>query len=543
MCEEKPNMQRHILMILLMASASMLFGQTSGESTGLVSYKSSQNIYIKFDHTAGIEVGDTLYFRINGELIPVLEVKHTSSLSVMGALIGDASVEIDDTVVHKTRAVTEQPEESDEPQDREDLPAPVEDPVAPEPEESEDDHSPVQSIRGKVSVSMYQHMYGGEVATDVQRMRYIFSLNARNISDSRFSAETYVSYRHQYEDWQPDDSDRSRALRVYSLALNYDFTEQTSVTVGRKVNTNIANIGAVDGIQAEHQMGNFTAGGFAGWRPDYRDYGFNTDLLQYGGFVAHRTSIKHGALQNSLAIVEQKNNGITDRRFTYLQHSSSLTKSIRLFASAEFDLYSRVDSTTDNGIHFTSTYVSLQYRPSRKITFQGSYDARKNVIYYETYKNFIDNLIEQEMRQGLRFRATYRFIKHMTLGSSIGYRFQKDHGSNSMNVHGYLSHSRVPLINASVMATAIWLRNDYLNGAVYGVRLSRDIVKQKLYGELEYRMVNYNYGNSGLNLKQDIVGATLSWRIRKKLSLSVDYEGVFAEQPNSRVHLNLVQRF
>jgi hypothetical protein len=44
-------------------------------------------------------------------------------------------------------------------------------------------------------------------------------------------------------------------------------------------------------------------------------------------------------------------------------------------------------------------------------------------------------------------------------------------------------------------------------------------------------------------LHQDIVGASISWRIRKKLSLSVDYEGVFGEQPNNRIHLNLIQRF
>jgi hypothetical protein len=265
--------------------------------------------------------------------------------------------------------------------------------------------------------------------------------------------------------------------------------------------------------------------------------------MQYGGFASFRTKTQSGLVQSSIALVEQRNNHVTDRRFAYLQHSSALTKTLSVFDSAEFDLYSMVDSVAENNIRFTSTYLSLQYRPSRKLTLYGSYDARNNVIYYETYKNFIDNLIEQETRQGLRFRATYRVVKYVTLGSSIGYRFQKEQGSNSMNMHYYVSHSRVPLIKASIMASAILLSNDYLHGAVYGVRISRDIIKQKVFGELEYRMVDYQYDRTETTLHQDIVGASISWRIRKKLSLSVDYEGVFGEQPNNRIHLNLVQRF
>jgi hypothetical protein len=166
------------------------------------------------------------------------------------------------------------------------------------------------------------------------------------------------------------------------------------------------------------------------------------------------------------------------------------------------------------------------------------------VIYYETYKNFIDDLIEQETRQGLRFRINYRPVKYVTLGSSVGYRFQKDHGNNSMNMHHYLTHSRLPWIKASVTASAIMLENDYIKGLIYGVRMSRDLIKQKVFGELEYRRVDYQYGNSELALKQNIAGINLSWRVRKNLSLSVDYEGIFEKQKsNNRVHVNISQRF
>jgi len=537
-------MRRYISILLVLIHACIALAQTSEPVEGTVSYKSSQNVYVKFENTAAIREGDTLFIRRGEDLIPALEVKHISSISVMGILLDDVSLEVSDVVLYTPKGHQLRPDEpASNPTTEAVLPAPIEVPMVPVAEEDVPQETLFKErIRGRLSVSMYQHSYGSS-SPNVQRMRYIFSLQANHIKNSRISAETYVSYRHQFEDWSPDNGDRSKALRVYSLALKYDITDRTSIALGRKVNTNIANIGAVDGLQAEHAFGKVTLGAFAGSRPDYRDYGFNKDLMQYGGFIGFRSSTKHGAIQNSVAIVEQRNNHTTDRRFAYIQHSSALSKSLSLFASAEFDLYSMVDSLAENKIHFTSTYISLSYRPSRKFNFSGSYDARNNVIYYETYRNFIDNLLEQEMRQGLRFRGTYRMVKYVTLGASVGYRFQKEQGSNSMNMNYYITHSRVPLIKASMMASAILLRNDYLHGAVYGVRISRDIVKQKVYGEVEYRMAEYQYGNSELTLHQDIFGAQVSWRIRKKLTLSVDYEGVFADKPNNRVHVNLVQRF
>ncbi len=516
--------------------------QTPQPVEGAVSYKSGQNIYIKFNSTAGIQTGDTLFIRQDGVLIPAVEVKNISSISVMGIPIGDVTLNVSDTVVFTPKqAPVAASEETKEPSVPEPVQSPAETTEPPKPPGT----MPAalqESIRGRLSVSMYHTASGGDAPT-TQRMRYIFSLQAKHIQGSKWSAETYVSYRHQFRDWVADNSDRATALRVYTLALRYDFNEFTNVAVGRKINNNITNLGAIDGLHMEHMIHKFTFGGFAGSRPDYTDYSINTNLRAYGGFIGFRTPTAHGTMQSSLAIVEQRNNHTTDRRFAYLQQSGMLSKNLSLFASAEFDLYERVDSVPRNTIHFTSTYLSLQYRPSRKLMLFGSYDARKNVIYFESYKSFIDQLIEQETRQGLRFRATYRMAKTITLGSSIGYRFQKAQGNNSMNMQYYVSQSRIPWIKASGTASVIILHNDYIKGLVYGIRLSRDILKQKVYGELEYRKVNYTYGNSELKLPQDILGVNLTWRIRKKLSLGLDYEGVFAAQSNSHVHLNLVQRF
>ncbi len=95
----------------------------------------------------------------------------------------------------------------------------------------------------------------------------------------------------------------------------------------------------MDGLQAEKTFNKITLGVVAGTRPDYTDYGFNKNLLQYGGYLAFDTKKDDIFTQSSLAFMEQMNNMKTDRRFLYFQHSSSLLKNLYFFGTFEVDLY------------------------------------------------------------------------------------------------------------------------------------------------------------------------------------------------------------
>jgi len=61
-----------------------MFGQAANEtSKGIVSYVSSQNVYVQFVNTDGIEPGDTLYSQTNDMYIPALIVKEKSTISCL----------------------------------------------------------------------------------------------------------------------------------------------------------------------------------------------------------------------------------------------------------------------------------------------------------------------------------------------------------------------------------------------------------------------------------------------------------------------------
>ena len=76
-----------ILLFLVLSLA--LFGQANDMSKGIVSYISSQNIYVQFVNTDGIEIGDTLFALKNDSYIPALKVKETSSISCLCTILND----------------------------------------------------------------------------------------------------------------------------------------------------------------------------------------------------------------------------------------------------------------------------------------------------------------------------------------------------------------------------------------------------------------------------------------------------------------------
>ena len=141
-------------------------------------------------------------------------------------------------------------------------------------------------------------------------------------------------------------------------------------------------------------------------------------------------------------------------------------------------------------------------------------------------------------------RVTFRPAKYLSVGVSGGFRSQKGVPRPSKNLRTNLTYSRIPILKLSATASATLLQSAFLDGRIFGLRLSREIIKGKVSGSAIYRNVHYQYLSSESILNQHIAGVTLSWRIQKKLSLSLSFEGTFEKKKRSdRIRLNLIKRF
>ncbi len=526
----------------MMSGGAQVVTDTLG---GEVTYKTSQNIYVKFKSTKLISVGDTLFLTKDGIIIPALIVNNLSTTSCVGNPLTDQPIEAGIRIIARVR-LNPQVLPTDTMANTTPLASQIEEATErslSEKPNQEKAGAEKSETKGRISAAAYINFAENPLANK-QRMRYTLTANSRRIGQTGLSAEVYMSFRHTVDEWQEVQENFKRAFKVYSLALEYDLGNGVRMWAGRKTNFSISNIGAIDGFQAEKRWKKAFVGAIVGSRPDLTDYGYNPTMVEYGVYAGNILEGHNGTMQNTLAFVEQRNNSMTDRRFAYFQHLNSMIKRISIFTSFEFDLYKLENDQPQNTLDITSIYFSVRYRTSDKLSFFGSYDARNNVIYYASYKNFIDQLLDEETRQGFRFSFTYRPWKKITIGSNAGYRFQKDNPGVSKNLNSYITVSRIPGLQIAATASALFIQSAYLKGAIYGIRISRDIVKGKIFGELEYRTVQYHYKNVEIPLDQSIIGVHLSWRATKLFSLSANYEGELNnKQITSRIYTNITQRF
>lgn len=530
-----------------------LSGQTQSNALeGVVSYVTTQNVYVKFKSTKTISAGDTLFMFLDGNLESALVVDNLSSISCVCSSLLPYQFKIGDRIFAASKNGIESLESKPlETAETEPLIDPL---IVPETYSLEKNETEKflrkQNVSGRISVASYTNLSNTPQGNS-QRMRYTLSLNAKNTRDSRLSAESYISFSHRSKQWNKIQDNVFTGLKIYNLSLKYELGKHASIWAGRKINPKISNMGAVDGIQFEYKTNSITTGVLAGSRPDYRDYSINPSLVQYGVYISHEHTYKRGNAQTSVAFVEQKNTGITDRRFTYLQHSNSLVKNLSLFTSAEFELYryrfeTGMDSTNlvkDYLPKLSNIYFSLRYRFSHQASLALSYSARQNIIYYETYKNFIDQLIESETQQGYSLQAFCNPIKKLSFGATGGYRFRKSDQRSSKNLYAYTTYSQIPYLDISATISATLMATSYMNGKIFGLSLSRDIIDHKLSSTVTYRFLDYRFVNSTLGQMQHTGEISLNWRIQKKLSCSFYYEGTFdSKYMYNRVFIQLSRR-
>jgi hypothetical protein len=533
------------IFILFVVLANILEAQTKDTKIieGSISYISSQNIYVKFNSTEGIETGDTLFIKDKNDFNPAVRIDHKSSTSCAGISITNKKLEINAILyAFIFEEVNEVNVEADSTGLTTITPVVIATTSADEIV-TKTSLEPMPTLSGKISVQSYSNFTNNQSSYDYQRWRYTFLLNANRIASSGFSYSQYISFAYRADDWDRISSNFSEALRVYELAIKYNFNERTLLWLGRHLNNKISNISSIDGFQFETGVNEWSFGAAVGSRPDFNNMGLNSKLFEYGAYVNRADLFANGDMQNTLGYFEQTNDFNTDRRFLYYQHSNSAIQNTRIFLSTEVDLFKKVMGESKTDFSLTSLFTSVNIRPSDLFSIMLSYDARKNVIYYETFKTTLDSIIENETRQGFRTRLTLKPVRNLFLGADYGYRFRRGDLKPSNNYGGYITYSQIPVIETSATVSFNRLSSSYTEGDIWTASLNRPIV----YGfdiMLGYRFTSYKFRTGIDELKQNSVSINLNTYLLKPILLNFTYEGIYEnERTSGRLLANLTYRF
>ncbi|RMA57281.1 hypothetical protein [Ulvibacter antarcticus] len=531
---EKDKFMKHyiICILTLFLGASDILAQDDRERlTGTVTFVTSNNVYVRFDTTEDIQIGATLQLN----KVDCLLVSEKSSTSVVCTIINDCEVTKGQTVQYVAAASETIPKEIIEDNVDKSIPAEV---IQPKEPYSVKESIYKEKVNGRISAASYNNF--SNLRENRHRFQSRFSLNADHLSDGKFSLETYIAYRNNYS--VPENyKGRTSIFNVYNLNGTYDVTPSLWVSLGRKINRKASTFGANDGLMVEKHFGNFYVGAVGGFRPDFFDYGFNSDLLQYGGYVGIESKTASIYSSTTLGAMEQTNAGATDRRYVFFQHSSTIASDLNLFGSAEMDIF----GNTGNETRLTNLYLSARYRFSRAANFSLSYDSRKRIVYYETFETEIERLLDEDLaRQGIRARLNVRPTKIIWAGVSYSSRFQSDDQNKSDNIYGYATLTKIPALGGRLNVSYNANTSRYLKSNIISVRHSRDLLKNYVYADIYFRMADYDYITQDNQYTQNYYGVTLNYRISRSWQFNISGEmSQLDEENNFRFYTQLTKRF
>lgn len=536
------------------------FGVAQDAKQGEVTFITANNVFVQFEGTANIAVGDTLLLIKGGTSTPCLLVTSKSSKSCACMIIGKCKVEKKDRVEPpaaqgdlkitpakviyvKKRALrrghrgigvrTRYHEKRNA------------DPAPNDSVEVQVDPKYVQRIKGRISAATYSTFsptYGND-----HRTMYRVVMQADHLDNSKFSADANMNYRRLYPADDESHPQQTRFFDVYNLAVRYEPDTNTTLTLGRKINVNASSLGAIDGFQAEKRFGPFFAGGIIGSRPDIMTYGLNTELLQFGGYGGFAVSSADVRSRATIGLMQQNNAGAVDRRYTYFQQATTINKVLNIFSSFELDLYNALNGQA----RLTNLFVSSSYRFGKKVDLSLSFDSRRQVVYYETLRNNVELLLDDDQaRQGARVRLTAKPFKLVNMGVSLSKRFQSSGQNASDNLNAFLIFSDKAQVLGRWSIQANRNLATYMRSDVISVRHTRPLFHKKMDASLYYRVATYTYAaregavNGGDRIEQNYYGMDLAWYLGSKITITALGEmSTTGAQQNTRMNLSITKRF
>ena len=522
----KKNIKILVLIILFFSSAIMIAKENKYKKDGKISFITTQNIYVRFEDTEGVSTGDTVYYNYNGKFIPVMIVQFLSTTSCSGKKISNTKLKIGDNV--SVWSANDEPEIL------------ILNKAGNEKDSNLANDTTQQEFRkDKIKIPVHRSNFYGSVTANsfsgfanyansigTQSWWYSVNLHAENISGTPFYFSNYMNFSYLTSNWNSIKTNVFNNLKIYDLSIGYK-VNKFSIWLGRHMNNNISSVGPIDGLQIEKGFGKFALGGVIGSRPDFLHMGLNSNLFEYGAYVNRLDTINQRQMQSTIAIFQQLNHGKTDRRFLYFQHNNNIINNLYLFFSSEIDLFKLQNNKAKSDFSLTSLYLSTQYTPVKPLTINLSYDARRNVIYYETFKSLYDSLFENQLRQGLRLSFFIRPFRGMFLNLGGGYSFQKGDIKPSRNFNISITKTDVPLLDISASFSFNRIFSNYQSGSVYGITLTKYIPFNSTSISAGISKLHYNFGGFTGNIDQKILTLQISTKIVNQLYFNIYYEGEF----------------
>ncbi len=516
-----------IICSLLLLSA-FIFPQESKKIVGIVSFVSSQYAYIKFSETDLIEIGDTLYLITNNKAAGIVEFKSSTSVAAKPLV----EIKINDSIYALSKIKNIKLES-----DTSKL-------LSYFIEEDFDDKMKRNLLTKQKNFNLRMSIQSFSDLSEIKnnsRYKYNFSLNYDKFIFNNAKLNTYFTLN--YNNRVKKSSEKLRdLLKLYQLSFELNLDENQKVKVGRSFNDYLFSVGSVDGIQYQVKLENFTIGAIVGSRPDNKDYWFNSGLIQIGTFINRIDTISNNIADNTIAIIEQTNNLKTDRRFIYLQHKNDLIPLTRLFFSSEVDFYLLNKGKFSRTTNISSFYGTLNFKPIQQFALNISYDSRRNVYFISDFKNYIDSLLENELRQGFKVSTLIRPFNFLYVTLNYSSRNKVGDSKTSKNYGGSIGFNNLPLINLDLSSGVNFYNNIFFNGYNFNLGLNK-YLSSDIMVMTNFKQYQIKFNPSQNQSIDRFIELSLYINFLTSLNLSLNFEKAIGNSKSSILMIDFTIRF
>lgn len=311
-----------------------------------------------------------------------------------------------------------------------------------------------------------------------------------------------------------DGEDRTEtANRFYAFEVAWDPAgEGWRVALGRQYSPDLSNVSVFDGVSAAYDARRWSAGGWAGAQPDPTDYGFDSEVREYGGFFQYR-SAPGPARSWSLSVgpVASFQEGEINREYLFLQgryHDARLSGFFTQELDVNRDWRKEIEGSSTT---LTSTFLSLRYRVIPAFRLLGGYDNRRNALLWRDFES-PEQQFDEIWRRGYWLGAEGDIGEHVRLGLS-GRTSERGPAGESQSYTLRAGAHRLTRADIAVRLRGTHFENDRNEGDLYSLSASGNLgyrVRLGLSGGVrdETSLLNEDLSDSvtwyGLDLDVDL---------------------------------------
>jgi hypothetical protein len=299
-------------------------------------------------------------------------------------------------------------------------------------------------------------------------------IDGQRIAGTPFGLALDARARRTYASLGGADADEtSSRTHVYNLSLSLTTAGGARVAVGRQFSEAFGNVSLYDGVSANLTRRRWGAGLFAGTQPAPTNMSYSSDVRELGSYVQARgTTRDRQSWSMTVGAVGSYHASDPNREFAFGQLTIN-TARLSLYAVQEID-YNRgwKSDVGERTLQPTSTFLSVQLRPTEPVTVSAGFDTRRSVRLWRDLVS-PETEFDDRFRQGVWGSASMRAGSHVRFSADVR---SSDGGDSSSSrataVGGTITVDRMLQRRLGMRARSTRYRSPWLDGWLHSAALS-----------------------------------------------------------------------